>query len=183
MSAVDVAAEPDKFETCLKRTMGPKAAGCCIPIYKILNFIWQYLVTPFLPLTDVASDIITVVTWYNWCQEGKQDFDCHWWILGVVFILLPICIMLVAIAIGMKKDTTCMNLLLSFFHPIYYIVLHINAKCTNEKNLLDGMNFLKLVDVIFESIPQASMQWFLIVTHGELYQGTGTLLGQKYDIF
>ena len=103
MSAVDVDTEPDKFETCLKRTMGPRAAGCCIPIYRILNFIWQYLVTPFLPLTDVASDIITVVTWYNWCQEGQQDFDCHWWILGVVFILLPICVMLVTIAVGMKK--------------------------------------------------------------------------------
>ena len=57
--------EPDKSATIgrviLKRTMGSRATGC-VAFYRILKVVWHYLVSPFLPLTDVVTDIITVTT-------------------------------------------------------------------------------------------------------------------------
>ena len=199
--AVEVDEESDKVATCLKRTMGPRAAAPSIAIYRILNFVWQFLVSPFLPLSDVVTDIITVVTWYHWCEEGKPGFDCYWWILGVVFILLPICIMFVGRAIDIylepdifwKKDgaLSLIQLLAPFIYPFWHIFLSIAlyiAKRKNDKDQqgiwLRNVGLMRLADVLFESIPQATIQWFLILTHGdELYHGTGTLLGQKYDIY
>ena len=130
--------ESDKIEACLKRTMGQRATGC-IAIYRIFSFAWQYLVSPFLPLADVVTDIITVVTWYHWCEEGKPGFDCYWWILGVVFILLPICILLLGRGIyiyqeGWKKFGaywSLMNLLSTFVYPIQHIFYSIKLLINN----------------------------------------------------
>ena len=154
-----------------------------------------------IALTDLVTDIITVMTWYQWCEEGK--LDCHWWVIRTTFVLLPICIRFVSSAIDLyqikvkqiitynyrNRDFTMgaslLYLLLPFSHSIWHIFISIYADCTNHKNMLleDMLNNARFINVIFEDIPQATIQWFLILTHGELYHGTGTFLGRKYDIF
>ena len=141
-------------------------------------------------MTDVVTDIITVMTWHQWCQEGT--LDCHWWIVGVVFVLLPVCASLVATAVNIYqlrwkylRAWSLQDLIFPILYPIWHIVGSIYANYTNHKNKLlsDMLNNLRFANFICECIPQAIIQWFLIFTHGELYKGTGTILGRKYDIF
>ena len=54
--------ESGKVEKFLKTTMGSRAQ-LCIGVYKFVfvTFVWQFLVSPFLPLLlDIGTDIYTV---------------------------------------------------------------------------------------------------------------------------
>ena len=80
MAYGDMAPKPDP---CAELTTGK---GWLFP-WRLALFIWSYIISPFLPLFDVVTDILTVISWHDLCSEDK--LECFWWPLGILFCILP----------------------------------------------------------------------------------------------
>jgi len=159
----------------------------------------QFLLS-FLPWPDMVTDGMSIHNWKRLCSEDK--LECFWWPLGVTFWLLPTIVMTVVACCQMRNDWGWKLL----FGPLYVVWAPVVAIAVKWKNLVcawktgstatdeasddddddddvneDDSGVALIFEALFEALPQAIMQWYLLTTKKDVLYNNPKYFWESYE--
>ena len=197
--------ELGRVEKGLKITLGSKAQTCIgvyklgIFIWNVVSLVWRFLLSPFIPVLDIGSDILTLVTYdrLSHSQLSRDGLLPRWiYKLALASIVVPNCIPPLQVFLtkafklcGTKCPavTACAkhyernvipntsDTLLLFFWPLCGPFYFIYAKIINDQDKLNKFYGFNIYEILLESGPQMITQWYVIFNYMEIFEGKSNI--------